>query len=157
MGVEHERKFLVASDPGGGDGGVALRQAYVAIEGDRTVRVRQAGARATLTIKAGRGVSRTEIEVDLDRATFDELWALGRDRSLDKRRTRVPLGGGLVAELDEFAGRHAGLRLAEVEFPSADAAATFVPPPWFGAEVTDEDWASNAWLAVHGLPAHLRG
>jgi CYTH domain-containing protein len=157
VGVEIERKFLVAADPDGVlDDGVALRQAYVAIEGDRTVRVRQAGDRATLTVKAGRGVSRTEIETPLPEDVFAELWALGRDRSIDKRRRRVPLPGGLVAELDDFGGRHAGLRLVEVEFPSAREAEAFVPPPWFGDDVTDEEWATNAWLSVHGLPEHLR-
>jgi adenylate cyclase len=152
MGMEHERKFLVAGEPDGGGDPVALRQAYVAIDGDRTVRVRQAGGDATLTIKDGRGISRTEVELPLDEAAFAELWAVGRDRSIDKRRTRIPLEGDLVAELDEFAGRHAGLRLVEVEFPSAEAAGRFRPPAWFGDEVTGEDWASNAWLSVHGLP-----
>lgn len=153
MGVEHERKFLVAGDPGPAAGpAVALRQAYVAIDGDRTVRVRQAGDRYTLTVKAGAGVSRAEVEVPLNRADFDQLWALSATRSVDKQRRRVPLDGHLVAELDEFAGRHAGLRLVEVEFPSAAEAACFDPPAWFGRDVTGEEWASNAWLAENGRP-----
>jgi CYTH domain-containing protein len=160
MGVEIERKFLVAGEPEGlpGAGFIDLRQAYVAIDGDRTVRVRQAGADFILTVKAGRGVSRTEIETPLDAAAFAELWALAGDRSVQKRRRRVPLpgSGGLVAELDEFGGRHAGLRLVEVEFPSAGAAEAFLPPAWFGDDVTDQEWATNAWLSAHDLPDHLR-
>ena len=164
MGVEIERKWLVRADPAdagsgpgdAGDGGTVMRQGYVTIEADRTVRVRQAGDRSTLTVKAGIGVSRTEIEIALDAETFDELWVLARDRSIDKRRTRVPLGGDLVAELDEFAGRHAGLRLVEVEFVTEDDAGRFSPPRWFGDEVTHEEWATNSWLAVHGLPADPR-
>jgi adenylate cyclase len=160
VGVEHERKFLVSGDPGTtGDGGTVLRQAYVAIDAelDCTVRIRSAGDRATLTVKAGRGVSRTEVELPIDADTFAELWLVARERSVEKRRTRIPIDDGLVAELDEFAGRHAGLRLVEVEFPSAEAAARFTPPAWFGDDVTDEAWASNAWLAVHGLPDHRHG
>jgi CYTH domain-containing protein len=156
MGMEHERKFLVRGDPPEGGEAVAMRQAYVAIDGDRTVRVRRAGDRATLTVKAGRGMSRTEIEMDLDLDTFDDLWALGRDRAVEKRRTRVPLEGDVVAEVDDFGGRHEGLRMVEVELPTAEAAQRFVAPAWFGREVTDEDWASNAWLSVNDLPEGIR-
>jgi adenylate cyclase len=156
MGMEHERKFLLGGEPPAGGEAVAMRQAYVAIDGDRTVRVRRAGDRATMTVKAGRGVSRTEIEWDLGLDVFDELWALAGDRSVEKQRTRVPLDGGLVAEVDDFAGRHDGLRLVEVELPSAEEAHRFVPPAWFGRDVTDEEWASNAWLAVNGLPDEVR-
>jgi adenylate cyclase len=152
MGVEHERKFLLTTDPGTGDDPVRLRQAYVAIDGDRTVRVRQAGSAATLTIKAGQGVSRTEVELPIDTATFEELWALSESRSVAKRRVRVPLDGGLVAELDTFEGRHEGLRLVEVEFASAEDATRFDPPAWFGPDITHEPWAYNSWLSSHDLP-----
>jgi adenylate cyclase len=155
VGMEHERKFLVTGDAPAGGEPVEMRQAYVALDGDRSVRVRLAGDRATLTVKAGSGASRTEIEMPLDRDTFDELWELGRDRSVEKRRTRVPLDGGLVAELDDFGGRHRGLRLVAVEAPTPSELADLVPPDWFGDEVTDEPWASNAWLSVHDLPEDL--
>jgi adenylate cyclase len=152
MGIERERKFLVTSAPSAIQDRRRLRQAYVAIDGDRTVRVRADGEERILTVKGGTGRVRTEVEMPLDRATFEELWALGADRSVDKHRSRVPIGDGLVAELDEFDGRHDGLRLVEVEFGSDEEAERFRPPPWFGAEVTDEPWASNAWLAAHGMP-----
>ena len=78
------------------------------------------------------------------------------DRAVEKRRTRIPLDGGLVAEVDDFAGRHEGLRIVEVEFPSERAALAFTPPAWFGADVSDAPWASNSWLSVHELPPDLR-
>jgi adenylate cyclase len=154
MGVEIERKFLVTGEPEGAGEPRPLRQAYVVVEDDRTVRVRHDGDRCVLTVKAGRGVARTEVEVDLPPEDFDQLWAVAAERSVVKTRARVPLGGdgGLVAELDRFGGRHEGLRLVEVEFPSEADAEDFEPPPWFGDEVTHEDWATNAWLAAHGLP-----
>ena len=156
MGVEIERKFLVARDPGIGGDTTVLRQAYLAIDGDRAVRVRQAGATWILTIKAGAGVSRTEVELPLDEATFEELWAVAGDRAVTKERTRLPLPGGLVAELDTFSGRHRGLRLVEVEFPSVAEAERFEAPDWFGADVSDQPWAANSWLSDHDLPDHLR-
>ena len=62
MAVEIERKFLVTEPPPGdvvGDG-VPLRQGYLAGEGDVETRVRIAPRGAWITVKAGRGVSRTE-------------------------------------------------------------------------------------------------
>ena len=59
---------------------------------------------------------------------------------------------GQAFELDEFAGKLAGLRIVEVEFESREAAAAFTPPPWFGEEITDDPRYLNANLALHGLP-----
>jgi adenylate cyclase len=156
VGVEIERKFLVAEDPGDEGETTVLRQAYLAIDGDRAVRVRQAGDTWILTIKAGKGISRTEVELPLDEATFEELWAVAGDRAVAKARTRLPLPGGLVAELDTFSGRHQGLRLVEVEVPSTADAERFEPPGWFGEDVSDQPWAANSWLSDHDLPDHLR-
>ncbi len=42
----------------------------------------------------------------------------------------------MVAELDRYEGRLAGLAVVEVEFPDREAAERFVPPAWFGDELT---------------------
>ena len=42
-------------------------------------------------------------------------------------------GTEYTIELDIFLGEYEGLKLAEVEFPSEEAALAFVPPEWFGA------------------------
>jgi CYTH domain-containing protein len=52
-----------------------------------------------------------------------------------------------VAELDLFHGVHEGLRLVEVEFPSAEAANAFVPPAWFGEDVSSDPRYRNSYLA----------
>ena len=64
-------------------------------------------------------------------------------RRLEKVRYRVPVTGG-VADVDRYGGELDGLWTAEVEFPTPDSSSTFVPPPWFGAELTDVDGWSNA-------------
>jgi CYTH domain-containing protein len=46
----------------------------------------------------------------------------------------------------------AGLLVAEVEFPSEDAARAFRPPAWFGREVTGNPAYLNQTLARGGLP-----
>ena len=151
---EIERKFRVPHMPRLGahvSPGAALRQAYVAIDGDVEVRVRSDDGACTLTVKGGRGLVRAEVEVPVDTPGFEELWALAGERTVEKTRHRVPVGDH-VAELDVYGGRLAGLMVVEVEFVSADDAARFEPPGWFGSELTGEPGWSNAALARDGLP-----
>ena len=65
MAVEIERKFLVAEPPADDvlGAGVHYRQGYLAGEGDVESRVRIGPDAAWITVKAGRGVARTEVEV----------------------------------------------------------------------------------------------
>ncbi len=68
-----------------------------------------------------------------------------------KDRYKIPLGAHTV-ELDVFAPPLAPLVLAEVEFPTEDAANAFTPPDWFGREVTFDPAYTNAALSQNGLP-----
>jgi hypothetical protein len=43
-----------------------------------------------LGVKGGRGLERTEVEVEIDAGTFDELWGLAGARRIDKTRYRLP-------------------------------------------------------------------
>jgi adenylate cyclase len=151
--MEIERKFRVDVDhaPPLGEG-TRLRQAYVAVDGDVEARVRDKGGTYLLTVKGGRGVERTEVEIEIDAASFDELWRLAPDRRIDKVRHEVPVDGH-TAEVDLYAGALDGLAVVEVEFDSRQAADGFEPPPWFGDEVTGDPRWSNAALAADGRPS----
>lgn len=149
--TEIERKFRVAETPPDLSSGTLLRQAYLAVDGNVEVRVRDQGGTPVLGVKGGHGVERTEVEVEIDRASFDELWSLATDRRIEKTRYRLPAGGH-TAELDVYAGALEGLRVAEVEFASREEAEAFVPPPWFGDELTGDPRWSNAALAADGAP-----
>lgn len=153
MAVEIERKFLVTSLPSAGDlgPGVHLRQGYLAEEGDVEVRLRITDTSARLTTKAGKGMARVEVDLELARDDAEALWPYTEGRRIDKVRHRVPIGD-VVAELDVYAGSLDGLVVVEVEFESPAAAAAFAPPGWFGAELTGEAGWSNASLARHGRP-----
>lgn len=153
---EIERKFLVRRRPKDADEGTAIRQGYIAIEGDREVRVRERDGTCTLTVKRGRGRERAEVELVISPGELAELWPLAAERSLEKRRHLVRVEGA-IAELDVYGGRHAGLEVVEVEFATAEDAERFVPPTWFGPEVTDDPRYSNARLAVDGPPARSSG
>jgi CYTH domain-containing protein len=148
--TEIERRFLVAVAPEPLPRPTRLVQGYL-MTGPPSVRVRSADGVYTLTIKTGRGISRMEIEHPLTAAQFDGLFPDTVAR-IEKRRHRVDLGDGHVAELDLFDGALDGHRLVEVEFDDVDAAHRFVPPTWFGDEVTDDGRYTNASLAAHGWP-----
>ncbi len=154
MATEIERKFLVASPPGPEvlGFGVPYRQGYLAGEGDVETRVRISPHEAWFTVKAGRGVSRVEVEFVVDRDEAESLWPHTVGRRLEKVRYRVPVTGG-VAEVDQYGGELDGLWVVEVEFNSEADAAAFEPPTWFGAEVSETPGWSNGALARHGRPA----
>lgn len=52
-----------------------------------------------------------------------------------------------VVELDLFAAPFDGLIIAEVEFPSIEAANSFVPPSWFDEDVTSDPAYHNSNLS----------
>jgi CYTH domain-containing protein len=148
--IERERKFLVGSIPADIGPAVEIRQGYLAVDGDVEVRIREADDDHVLTIKGGRGRDRTEVERSLDEEQFNALWPLTAGRRLQKGRHRVPLGAGLTAEVDVYRGRHEGLLVVEVELPPDQDPDAFIPPDWFGRELTDDPRYSNAALASAG-------
>lgn len=153
MGREIERKFIVGELPAGLGAGRPMEQGYLALDADGTeVRLRLEATGAVLAVKRGGGLVRHETEIALDDRTASSLWPLTEGRRLAKHRHEIPLGGGLVAELDVYAGALAGLIVVEVEFPDEAAAAAFEPPPWFGREITGDAGFRNQALARGGLP-----
>jgi len=153
--MEIERKFVIPTLPAQLERFPCSRieQAYVAIDPVGTeVRIRRRAAETSLTIKDGRGRSRAEEELEIDGDRFARLWELSAGRRVEKTRYEIPATGGLTIELDVYLGELEGLATAEVEFASEDAAERFVPPSWFGREVTDDDAYKNRRLAVDGPP-----
>jgi CYTH domain-containing protein len=153
MEIEIERKYLLAGGlPAGEFASSWIRQGYVAIAPDGgEVRVRDRDGACFLTVKHGVGVVREEHETTISAELFEALWLLTEGRRVEKRRFLVPLGD-LVAEVDVFAGALTGLAVAEVEFPSLAAARAFVPPEWFGVDVSTDKRYKNQSLALHGAP-----
>ena len=154
MADEIERRFLVTSAPDLDRSAARdrLQQGYLAIDDAVSVRVRLDRNGWVLCIKGGSGLVRTEVERQLDDAEGAQLWHLTVGRRIVKQRDRPTLESGHVAELDTFEDELAGLQLVEVEFASTTEADAFVPPVWFGREVTDDDRWSNASLATAGVP-----
>ncbi|WP_134681803.1 CYTH domain-containing protein [Paracoccus ravus] len=147
---EIERKFLLRALPDlAGISAVAIRQGYVTAPQDSTeLRLRQAGERHFLSVKGGEGLVRTEREVPLTAEQFEALWPETRDRRVEKTRYKGAVGGGLVYELDIYEGALKGLMTVEVEFTSEAEAVAFLPPDWFGKDVTLDKRYRNKALAV---------
>src|SRR2546430_11098250 len=115
---EIERKFLLKRLPPNlrHFHSRTIEQGYLAAKTDGTqIRLRKSGRHHSLTIKRGRGVSRQEIEVDLTRDQFEELWPATAGCRLTKTRYDVPFGKRTI-EIDVYRGRNEGLVVAEVEF-----------------------------------------
>ena len=146
MGIEIERKFLIATEDWRGLAeGLDYRQGYLSTAKERTVRIRTIGAQGFLTIKGiSIGATRTEFEYEIPVDDAHELLdELCLRPLIEKRRHRVPFGG-LIWEIDEFFGENHGLIVAEVELTSEDQDVDL--PPWIGEEVTGDPRFFNSSL-----------
>ena len=95
---------------------------------------------------AGDFSRRDELNIPLSAAEFDRLKTVSL-KSLRKTRYFLNLPNNLVAEIDVFHGPLEGLAMVEVEFRDEARRHAFVPPTWFGRDVTQEEWSANAFLA----------
>ena len=145
--MEIERKFLVKEIPDLNSVKYdEIRQGYFSIAPEK--RVRQKGNAYYLTEKGEGDMIREEKETEIDKKTAEELFALSKTYIIEKTRYYIPYGEYTI-ELDVYEGRHEGLVVAEVEFPSEQAALDFVPPQWFGQDITYDKSYKNMMLALN--------
>ena len=148
MGFETERKFLVTDDSWRDQARASrtLRQGYLAIDGQATVRVRTDGREAWVTIKgAQEGLTRPEFEYAVPVEDAEVLLGLCGGRLIEKVRHSVPVDGS-VWEVDEFQGANHGLVVAELELCGPED--HFARPEWLGPEVSGDARYLNASLSV---------
>lgn len=146
--MEIEKKWLVKLTPDlKEESSAEIRQGYLKTPDDTTeLRVRQRGDHYYLTGKSSGGLCREETETDITEVQFELLWPLTEGRHIAKKRYVIPYQGHKI-ELDVYSGRHEGLLVAEVEFETEESAHSFVPPAWFGLEVTNDVKYKNKSLA----------
>ncbi|MEI6682838.1 MAG: CYTH domain-containing protein [Bacteroidota bacterium] len=149
--VEIERKFLVNREKWSRldkPPGIPYIQGYLSIDQDKVVRVRVAGDKGFLTIKGKSDTfARPEFEYSIPVSEAREMLSLFTTGQVEKLRTRVPAGNGLVWEVDEFQGANDGLIVAEIELENLDD--PFEIPGWVGEEVTMDKRYYNAFLSLH--------
>lgn len=148
MGMEIERKFLVASDAwrAGAERGRRMTQGYLS-RGDRvSVRIRVAGEEAWFNIKQAVSLTvRREYEYAMPLADARELLEEACEGALvDKTRYHVHHEAHLW-EVDVFHGDNEGLLVAEVELQAEDE--HFARPAWLGEDVSEDPRYLNQCLA----------
>jgi len=136
-----------------------IEQAY--INRKPTIRVRKQNNRYILTVKfiTGRDTKdvlcNDEHETDIDRETYERLKAKRDGNVIIKTRYILPLEPYVCegkeirvkAEIDIFHGYLEGLRFAEVEFPSIEAANAFKAPKWMKENVSEDKRYKNGYLS----------
>lgn len=149
--IEIEKTFLVKTLPKNISSykSVKIKQGYLSSP-PSPLRIRQKDNYFELTkkipLKKGDFSSAEEINLPLTQYEFNKIWSLV-DRSLEKNRYFIPLVSDLVAELNIYEDDLKGLLQVEVEFTSLDQMNNFCPPDWFGRDITQENFASNSFLA----------
>ena len=112
----------------------AIEQAYLCT--DPVVRVRREDDSYYLTYKGKGLMVREEYNLPLTQESYEHLKTKIDGRIISKTRYMIPLTETLTIELDVFHDDLAPLLLAEVEFPDEETANQFLPPEWFGEDVT---------------------
>ena len=149
MGKEIERKFIVKKDiweifkkpvPS------FIRQGYLLITDETTIRVRFTETKGTMTIKGKQqGISRDEYEYEIPLDEAKEIFEKHCQKTLSKNRYEI-LIGSMIWEVDEYINNLSGLIIAEVELVYENQTID-VLPEWIGEEVTMDIKFSNAFLA----------
>lgn len=134
--MEIERKFLIKELPDLSKyESNHITQGYLCT--NPVVRVREDGDKYYLTYKGKGLMAREEANLPLTKEAFEHLVEKSDGKIIRKTRYLIPFTPYTI-ELDVFEGDHAPLIMAEVEFPSIEEANTFIPPEWFGEDVTED-------------------
>jgi adenylate cyclase len=149
MGEEIERKFLVAGDAWRETAeGMRYRQGFLSTVPERTVRVRVAGLRGTITVKGKNlGARRAEFEYEIPVTDAEQMLDTLCERPLIEKVRHTLTAGPHTWEVDVFEGDNAGLVVAEIELGSEDEA--FEKPDWVGDEVTSDPRYFNSNLVAN--------
>ena len=149
MGEEIERKFLVATEGWRETAeGTRYRQGFLSTDPERTVRVRVAGTRGSITVKGKSvGARRAEFEYEIPVADAERMLDTLCKRPLIEKVRYVLAVGAHTWEIDVFEGDNAGLVVAEIELSYEEEA--FEKPDWVGNEVTDDPRYFNSNLVAN--------
>lgn len=149
--MEIERKYLVKTIPDDLSAYKCkqIEQGYLCTS--PVVRIRRSNDNYILTYKGSGLMMREEYNLPLTKEAYDHLKPKADGIIISKKRYLIPLTDRLTIELDIFEGELSGLVLAEVEFESEEEANSFLPPEWFGEDVTFSSAYHNSTLSKKSL------
>lgn len=102
-----------------------------------------------LTVKSEGTDAREEFETEISQNTYHELLYKAISKKIMKLRYQYDIGNGLTAEVDVY--DNFDFSTVEVEFNTIEQAMNFLPPVWFGEEVTQNKHYKNKALAKNRL------
>ncbi len=150
--MEIERKFLTKAVPFAYETYPHKKISQCYISTLPTIRLRQMDEMYILTVKGKGHLAKEEFELTLTEEEYTHLKQKAETPVLEKTRYEIALGNHLIAELDIYAGHLQGLMTTEVEFSSVAEAEAFVPPDWFGMDITNDIRYKNTNLSKYGIP-----
>ena len=156
--MEIERKFTVKKLPENLEKYPChiIEQAY--LNTDPVVRVRRQDDEYYMTYKGKGLLAREEYNLPLNETAYYHLREKADGNVISKKRYVIPITDptfasefmndidqiSLCVELDVFDEPFAPMIIAEVEFPSEEAANAFVPLDWFDQDVTHDPAYHNS-------------
>lgn len=167
MGVEIEKKYTILKMP---ENYESLRHRIIEqgyLNREPVVRIRKSDDDYYMTYKGAGLMEREEYNLPITKEAYEHLKEKADGHIIRKTRYIIPLTvtranfpglddekyddlekntAELMIELDVF-DYPKGLIMAEVEFPSVDAAEDFVMPDWFKEEVTLDSRYHNVNMA----------
>jgi len=143
-----------------------IKQGYMAIAEDGAeIRIRKEQKNGEekyyQQTKSGGGEVRFESsKTELPKEVFDSFWKEKIGQGIEKTRYKIPYKyqdkqgaeKEVVIDLDVFGGDFKGHLTAEVEFKNEEDSKNFVPPDWFGEDLTGDERYKNQNLALRGIP-----
>lgn len=109
-------------------------------------------------------IGATEYNLPLDKESYEHMLNKADGNVIRKKRYLIPLNtdaftetdaqnlqidtSALKIELDVFDAPYDGTIIAEVEFPSEEAASAYKPAEWFNQDVTGDKRYSNAQMSL---------
>lgn len=145
--MEIERKYLISELPADYTSypHTELEQGYLST--NPVVRIRKSDDQYFLTYKGSGLMIREEYNLPLTKEAYLHLRPKADGILIHKNRYKIPYQNKYTIELDIFLDELAPLILAEVEFDSEEEANAFLPPEWFGKDVTFSTDYHNSTLS----------
>lgn len=145
--MEIERKFLCAKLPNNLENFKCRKITQGYISSEPTIRIRKFDNSYFLTIKSKGEISREELELEISDIEYNNLCKKVENNFINKYRYLIPIENNLIAELDIYLDELKGLTTIEVEFDSIEECNEFIPPDWFGEDISYKNEYKNVNLA----------
>lgn len=145
--MEIERKYLIKTLPPDYETypHEEIEQGYLSTH--PVVRIRKSDEQYMLTYKGFGLMVREEYNLPLTKEAYEHLRPKADGILIHKIRYKIPYQTKYTIELDLFLDSLAPLILAEVEFETEEEANSFLPPEWFGEDVTFSTDYHNSTLS----------